>query len=126
MDKLIGHLVANTDVERSTAEQVVGIVLQCLVKEGLVKKGPGAKSDALIAALPAAQAAIESAPRNSNAGSLFGGGVMAAGSRMMAVGLRFGRIQSVTRETVGYARQKTGERAVSGVGGAIPGLSQFA
>lgn len=120
MDELIGRLVANTGVEPAAAAKAVGIILQFLVKEG-----PAEKVQALIDKLPGAQAAIDNAPHDSNSGGLFGGGVMAAGSRMMAEGLSMGQVQAVTRETIGYAREKAGEDAVGEIVGAIPGLGQF-
>jgi hypothetical protein len=36
-----------------------------------------------------------------------------------------GAIQGVTRELIGYAREKAGDEAVDEIVGAIPGLSQF-
>jgi hypothetical protein len=44
---------------------------------------------------------------------------------MMAAGLSMSQVQAVTRETIGYAREKVGEDAVGEIVGAIPGLSQF-
>src|SRR5437016_12689264 len=79
MDDLIGRLVANVGVDRSTAEKAVGIILQFLAKEG-----PPDKVKALIDKLPGAAAAIAAAPADSGTGGMFGGGIMAAGSRMMA------------------------------------------
>jgi hypothetical protein len=56
---------------------------------------------------------------------LFGGGVIATGTRMMGLGLSMGQVQSITRETINFAREKAGEDAVGQIVGAIPGLSQF-
>jgi len=120
MDELIGRLVANMGVDRAAAATAVGIILQFLVKEG-----PADKVQALIDKLPGADAAIKSAPPDSNSGGMFGGGIMAAGTRMMAAGLSMGEVQAVTRETIGYAREKAGEDAVGDIVGAIPGLGQF-
>ena len=53
------------------------------------------------------------------------GGIMGAGTKMMAAGLSMGQVQSVTRETIAYAREKIGDDAVGEIVGAIPGLSQF-
>jgi hypothetical protein len=53
------------------------------------------------------------------------GGIMGAGTKMMAAGLSMGQVQSVTRETISYAREKIGDDAVGEIVGAIPGLSQF-
>jgi hypothetical protein len=44
---------------------------------------------------------------------------------MMAAGLSMSEVQAVTRETIGYAREKAGEDAVGEIVGAIPGLGQF-
>jgi hypothetical protein len=120
MDELIGRLVANVGVDRAAAETAVGIILQFLAKEG-----PPDKVGQLIDKLPGAAAAIQNAPDDSGSGGMFGGGVMAAGTRMMAAGLSMGQVQAVTRETIGYAREKIGEDAVGEIVGAIPGLGQF-
>jgi hypothetical protein len=120
MDELIGRLVANVGVDRAVAATAVGIILQFLVKEG-----PADKVQTLVAKLPGADAAIRAAPPDPNSGGMFGGGIMAAGSRMMAAGLSMGEVQAVTRETIGYAREKAGEDAVGDIVGAIPGLAQF-
>jgi hypothetical protein len=120
MDELIGRLVANVGVERAAAEKAVGIILQFLVQEG-----PADKVQTLIDKLPGAAAIMQAAPANSGGGGMFGGGIMAAGTRMMAAGLSMGQVQAVTRETIGYAREKVGEDAVGEIVGAIPGLGQF-
>jgi len=120
MDELIGRLVANVGVDRTAAQKAVGIILQFLLKEG-----PADKVQALIDKLPDADAAIQSAPPDPNSGGMFGGGVMGAGTRMMAAGLSMGQVQAVTRETIGFAREKVGEDAVGEIVGAIPGLGQF-
>jgi hypothetical protein len=120
MDELIGRLVAKTGVDRASAATAVAIILQFLIKEG-----PADKVGKLIDKLPGAQEAIQSAPEDSSSGGMFGGGVMAAGTRMMAAGLSMGQVQAVTRETIGFAREKVGEDAVGEIVGAIPGLGQF-
>jgi len=120
MDELIGRLVANVGVDKAAATTAVGIILQFLAKEG-----PADKVQQLIDKLPGAAAAIQNAPEDSSSGGMFGGGVMAAGTRMMAAGLSMGQVQAVTRETINYAREKVGEDAVGEIVGAIPGLGQF-
>lgn len=120
MDELIGRLVANVGVDRAAAERAVAIILQFLVKEG-----PADKVQDLIAKLPGAEAAMQAAPAEDGGGGLFGGGLMAAGSRMMAAGLSMGQVQAVTRETIGFAREKLGEDAVGEIVSAIPGLGQI-
>ena len=118
MDELIGRLVANVGVERTAAEKAVGIILNFLRKEG-----PADKVQALIDRLPGADAFMQA---HQSGGGIFDmGGLMGAGTKMMAAGLSMGQVQSVTREVIGYAREKAGEDAVGEVVGAIPGLSQF-
>jgi hypothetical protein len=53
------------------------------------------------------------------------GGIMGAGTKMMAAGLSMGQVQGVTKEVIAYVREKAGEDAIGEIVGAIPGLSQF-
>ena len=118
MDELVGRLVANVGVDRGTAEKAVGIILDFLRKEG-----PSDKVQALIDRLPGAEALLA---QHSEAGGAFPmSGIMGAGTKMMSAGLSMGQVQSVTRETISYAREKIGDDAVGEIVGAIPGLSQF-
>jgi len=119
MDELVGRLVANVGVERGAAEKAVGIILDFLRKEG-----PPEKVQALIDRLPGADALV--AQQSEAGGGMFAvGGIMGAGTKMMAAGLSMGQVQGVTRETIAYAREKIGDDAVGEIVGAIPGLSQF-
>lgn len=119
MDELIGRLVANVGVDRLAAEKAVGIILAFLKKEG-----PADKVQALIDRMPGAESAL--AAQQAEAGGVFSmGGIMGAGTKMMAAGLSMGQVQGVTREMLAFAREKAGEDAVGEVVGAIPGLSQF-
>jgi hypothetical protein len=119
MEDLLDRLVAHVGVDRTTAEKSVGIILQFLMKEG-----PAGQVQALFDTMPGAQAILASAPPESGFGSMFGG-VMAAGTRMMALGLSMDQVQAVARETLAYAREKAGADTVDAVVGAIPGLGQF-
>jgi len=119
MDELIGRLVANIGIDQAAAEKAVGIILQFLLKEG-----PAEKVQGLLDKLPGAQEAIAAALPDEGAG-MFGGGVLAAGTRMMSVGLSMGQVQAVTRETIAFAREKAGEDTIGEIVGAIPGLGQF-
>jgi hypothetical protein len=116
MDELIGRLVANTGVERTTAETAVGIILAFLAKEG-----PPDKIKTLVAKLPGAESLMQKAP--ADGGGM--GGVMGAGMRMMGAGLSMGQVQAITRQFIAFAREKVGEDEVGEIVGAIPGLSQF-
>ena len=117
MDELVGRLVANVGIDRATAEKAIGIILEFLRKEG-----PPDKVQALIDKLPGAEPLIQA----QSGGGLFAmGGIMGAGTKLMGIGLSMGQVQSVTREVIGFAREKLGEDAIGEIVGAIPGLSQF-
>jgi hypothetical protein len=122
MDELIARLVADIGIDRATAEKAVGIILEFLVKEG-----PADKVQPLLAKLPGADAVMQRAGSESDAGGIAGamGGVMGAGMRMMSAGLTMGQVQSVTRAVIAYTREKAGEDAVGEIVAAIPGLAQF-
>ncbi len=119
MDELIARLVANAGVDRTAAEKSVGIILDFLQKEG-----PPDQVQALIGKLPGAQALL--AAEQSAGGGMFAmGGLMGAGSKMMAAGLSMGQVQAVTKETIAFAREKAGEDTIGEIVGSIPGLGQF-
>jgi hypothetical protein len=121
MEELIARLVANVGVDRAAAEKSVGIILDFLVKEG-----PPDKVQALIDRLPGAQALLQAQQAGDAGGGMFSmGGLMGAGTKMMAAGLSMGQVQGVTKETIAYSREKAGEDAIGEIVGAIPGLSQF-
>jgi hypothetical protein len=118
MEELVARLVANVGVDRTAAEKSVGIILDFLRKEG-----PADKVQALIDRLPGAEALLKS--QSSDGGGFAMGGIMGAGTKMMAAGLSMGQVQGVTKEVIAYAREKAGEDAIGEIVGAIPGLSQF-
>ncbi len=121
MNELVERLVANVGVTQEVAEKAVGIILDFLVKEG-----PPDKVQGLMNQLPGADALLQSAAANDGGMSgISGGGIVGAGSRMMAAGLNMSQVQGVTREVISYAREKAGEDAVGEIVGAIPGLGQF-
>ena len=121
MDELIARLVANVGVERSAAGKAVGIILDFLRKEG-----PADKVQALIDRLPGAEALMQAQQGADAGGGMFAmGGIMGAGTKMMAAGLSMGQVQGVTKEVIAYSREKAGEDAIGEIVGAIPGLSAF-
>jgi hypothetical protein len=119
MDELVARLVANVGVDQVAAQKAVGIVLDFLRKEG-----PPDKVQALIDRLPGAEALMQ-AQQNDSGGGFGVGGIMGAGTKMMAAGLSMGQVQGVTREIIAYSREKAGEDAIGEIVGAIPGLGQF-
>ena len=115
MDELVGRLVAEVGIDREVATRSVGTILAFLIKEG-----PPDKVKALLDCLPGSEAAAQVAAPT------FGmGGIMGAGTELMALGLSMGQVQQVTRIVLAYAREKAGEDAAGEIVAAIPGLSQF-
>jgi hypothetical protein len=96
--------------------------------EFLRKEGPPDKVQALLERLPGALELMEAQEGvDASGGGMFAlGGIMGAGTKMMAAGLSMGQVQGVARETLAFAREKAGEDTVGEIVGAIPGLSQFA
>jgi len=121
MDELIARLVANVGIDQTAAEKAVGIILNFLRTEG-----PPDKVQGLIDRLPGAEALLQSQQDDAGGGGIFSmGGIMGAGSKMMAAGLTMDQVQGVTRETIAFVREKAGEDAISEIVGAIPGLGHF-
>lgn len=121
MDELIARLVAKVGVDRDAAEKAVGVIFEFLRKEG-----PPDKVKALIDRLPGAEQLMEAQEGIDASGGGFAmGGLMGAGTKMMAAGLSMGQVQGVTREVIAYAREQAGDEAIGEIVGAIPGLSQF-
>ncbi len=121
MEELVARLVANVGVDKTGAEKSVGIILDFLRKEG-----PADKVQTLIDKLPGAEALLKAQESSDAGGGMFAmGGVMGAGTKMMAAGLSMGQVQGVTKETIAYAREKAGEDTIGEIVGSIPGLSAF-
>ena len=122
MDELIARLVANVGVDRDAAEKSVGVIFEFLLAEG-----PPDKVKALIDRLPGAEELMQAqgGVDASGGGGFAMGGLMGAGTKMMAAGLSMDQIQGVTREVIAHAREIAGDEAVGEVVGAIPGLGQF-
>ena len=122
MDELIARLVAKVGVDRNAAEKAVGIIFEFLRKEG-----PPDKVKVLMDRLPGAEAYMQAQEGlDSSGGGMFAmGGLMGAGTKMIAAGMSMGQVQGVTKEVIAYAREKAGDDVIGEVVGAIPGLSQF-
>lgn len=122
MDELITRLVTNIGVDRGAAEKAIGVIFEFLRKEG-----PTDQVQALLDRLPGATELMQAQEGlDASGGGMFAmGGIMGAGTKMMAAGLSMDQVQGVTRETIAYAREKAGDDAVGEIVGAIPGLSQF-
>jgi hypothetical protein len=120
MDELIARLASKAGVDSAVAEKTIGIVLGFLRNEG-----PADKVQALIDQIPGAEAAI-AANSGSGFSRLMGGGLMAVGTRLMALGLGMNEIQGVARELFRFGRDKIGADQMGEIIEGTPGLSQFA
>ena len=125
MEELITRIVANVGIDDSKARDAVRIILSFLYEEGnrekvveLVKRMPGAK-----AYIEAGDA--DAAETLGGFGGLMGGGAMAVLGKLQGLGLGMVEIQSVTRETVSFARERAGSDVVDEIVASIPGLGQF-
>jgi hypothetical protein len=121
MDELVGRLATKAGIDSAVAEKTIGIVLGFLRNEG-----PSDKVQALIDQIPGAEAAIAASSSNGAFSRLMGGGVMAVGTRLMALGLGMNEIQGVARELFRFGRDKIGADQMGEIIAGTPGLSQFA
>lgn len=121
MDELIGRLAANAGIDSAVAEKTVGIILGFLRSEG-----PSEHVEALINQIPGAEAAIAASTRGGGLSRLMGGGLMAVGTRLMALGLGMSDIKTVARELFRFGRDKIGADQMGKIVAGTPGLSQFA
>jgi len=90
----------------------------------LNKSAPEDKMSELLEAMPEARSFIS---EDEGGGGMFGGGMMGAMSAMndlTSAGLSMGQVQGVTKELVGYSREKSGD-VVDEIIASIPGLSQM-
>ena len=120
MDELVGQLADKAGIDKAVAEKTIGIVLGFLRNEG-----PSDKVQVLIDEIPGAEAAI-AASGGGGLAKLMGGGLMALGTRLMALGLGASEIQSVARELLKFGRDKIGADQMGEIIAGTPGLSQFA
>jgi hypothetical protein len=115
MDELIGQPATKAGIDNTIAEKTIGIMLGFLRGEG-----PSDKVQALIAKLAGAEAAIATAGSRGGVSKLMGNGMVAAGTRLMAVGL------GIAHELFGLSRDKIGANQMGEIIAGPPGLSQFA
>src|SRR5258707_15816455 len=103
MDELIGTLAAKVGIDNAVAEKTIGIVLGFLRNEG-----PSDKVQALIDQIPGAEAAIAASSSNGGLSRLMGGGLMALGTKLMALGRGMSEIRNVAGEVFRFGRDKMG------------------
>ena len=121
MDELIGRLAVKAGIDDAVAEKTIGIILGFLRNEG-----PSDKVQALIDQIPGAEAAIAASGNGGSLGNLMGGGLMARGTKLMALGLGISEIQNIARELFRFGRDKVGADQMGAIIAGTPGLSQFA
>jgi hypothetical protein len=121
MDELTGRLAAQAGIDSAVAEKTVGIILGFLRREG-----PADKVQVLIDTIPGAEAAIAASNEGGGLSRLMGGGLMAVGTRLMALGLSVSDIQTIGRELFRFGRDKIGADQMGEIIAGTPGLSQFA
>ena len=126
MDELIEQLSAKVGIDKAIAEKTIGIILGFLRTEG-----PADTVQTLIDKIPGAAAAVEANGGSrggfaNGLGSLFGGGLMALGGKLMGLGLGMGEIQGVARELFKFGRERIGADKIDEIIAGTPGLSQFA
>jgi len=91
MDELIGRLATKAGIDDAVAEKTIGIMLDFLRSEG-----PSDKVQDLIDNIPGAETAIAASSNGGGLATLMGGGLMAAGTKLMALGL--GMTEMLRRE----------------------------
>src|SRR5450631_1571568 len=120
MDELIGRLAVKASIDNVVAGKTAGIMLGFLRNEG-----PSDKVQALIDKIPGAEAAIAASNNGGGLARLMGGGIMAAGTRLMSLGLGIVQIQDVARELFRFGRDRVGADHMGEIVAGTPGLSQF-
>ncbi len=121
MDELIGQLASKAGIDNAVAEKTVGIMLGFLRSEG-----PSDKVRALIDRIPDAEAAIAASNQGGGLARSMGGGIMAAGTRLMSLGLGVVEIKTAARELFRFGRDKVGADQMGEIIARTPGLSQLA
>jgi hypothetical protein len=121
MNELVDGLAARAGIDDAVAEKTIGIMLDYLRSEG-----PPETVQALIDRIPGAETAIAVARGSSGLSRLMGGGLMAVGTRLMALGLTITDIQKIARELFAFGRDKIGADRMRAIIAGTPGLSHFA
>jgi hypothetical protein len=121
MNELVDELAAKAGIDDAVAAMTAGIMLDYLRSEG-----PPETVQALIDGIPGAEAAIAAARDGSGLSRLMGGGLMAAGTRLMGLGLTVTDIQRITRELFAFGRDKIGADRMGAIIVGTPGLNHFA
>ena len=125
MDELVARVSAALGVDAEVARTAVGLVLGFLQKESR----DGAVSE-LLAQLPGAPEAIQSAEFAGGGGGLAGlmggmGGLMGLAAKLNGAGIDMSQIPKLGHEIFGYAEEKVGPEKLREIVDSIPGIAQF-
>lgn len=133
MQELIERLSSVIGVDASTAQNVIGIVLN-LIKS----KAQDEEFASLLSAFPGAQGILDNISDASNSSSGIGGllsgaigqltgeqDLMDAFTKLQAEGLDIDQAKTAGREILNFAREKVGDDVVKSIADTIPGLSQL-
>jgi hypothetical protein len=121
MDELVDELATRAGIDDAVAEKTAGIMLDYLQSEG-----PAETVQALIDRIPGAEAAMAAARDGAGLSRLMGAGLMAVGTRLMALGLTITDIQKIVRELFAFGGDKIGADRMRAIIAGTPGLSHFA
>lgn len=125
MNELIDRIAEQLGIDRSLAEQAVGIMLNLVKKEGDPSKAPD-----LMAALPGADALADAHGGGGGGllgaiGGALGGGAIAAYGKLTQAGLSTDQIKAIGEMLFDHAREKAGEPLVKDAVSTIPGLKPY-
>ncbi len=134
MDNLIARVATAAELSPDVARKAVA-----LIGDFIQREAPEEAVTELFEKAPAFPSIIASSTKTGGegmggdlkglmgvaSGSMGGGGLMALGSELLALGLGMEQIQTLGKEVFGYAREKAGDQVVGEISASIPGLSQF-
>jgi hypothetical protein len=121
MDELVERLAAKAGIEKAVAEKTA-----CIMLGFLRSQGPSDHVEMLIDRTAGAESAVDASIRGAGLSALMGNGLMAAGSRLMGLGLGIEQIRAAAQELVLFGRGRIGTERMEAIVTGTPGLSQFA
>lgn len=134
MENLIARVATAAELSPDVARKAVG-----LIGDFIQREAPEEAVTELFEKAPAFPSIIASSTQTGGegmgkdlkglmgvaSGAMGGGGLMALGSELLALGLGMEQIQTLGKEVFAYAREKAGDQVVGEISASIPGLSQF-
>ncbi len=129
MDELIGRLAVEAGIDRSVAKKI-GIIADLIIPGFLRSEGPSAEFCSLVDRNPGTETVI-AASRSGSVAWLRGNGLIAAGNKLISLGLGMlglgmVKFQTLARELLQFSRDKTGADQMGEIIVGTPGLSRFA